>query len=217
LRPERCSPKPAGAKNMCGKELGALYSPVELREMLGSVGENVSVNRSAVFYSPKSIHLGSNVRIDCFCLLSAGPRGIEIGDHVHVSAYVALFGSSGKIEVGPFCALSSRVGVFTATDDYSEGFMSNPTVPLEYRKVRSGDVVLKKHALVGSGSVIMPGVTLGIGASVGALSFVNRNVPEFAIVAGTPARIVGQRNRRLLDLEAKFLADKSAAPPNLVD
>jgi galactoside O-acetyltransferase len=89
--------------------------------------------------------------------------------------------------------------------------MSNPTVPLEYRKVRSGDVVLKKHALVGSGSVIMPSVTLGIGASVGALSFVNRDVPEFAIVAGTPARIIGQRNRRILDLERKFLADKSAA------
>jgi galactoside O-acetyltransferase len=84
--------------------------------------------------------------------------------------------------------------------------MSNPTVPLEFRKVTSGDVVFKKHALIGSGSVIMPGVTVETGASVGALSFVNKNVPGFAIAAGIPARVIGERNRRLLELEGSFLA-----------
>ncbi len=174
--------------------------------MLGSVGENVSVNRSVVFYSAKNIHVGSNVRIDCFCILSASSRGIVIGDHVHISAYAALFGSSGKIQVDSFCALSSRVSVFTANDDYRDGFMSNPTVAMEYRKVRSGDVVFKKHALIGCGSVIMPGVTLEVGASVGALSFVSKDVPEFAVVAGVPCRVIGERNRSLLDVEAAFLA-----------
>jgi galactoside O-acetyltransferase len=174
--------------------------------MLGSVGENVAVNRSVVFYSPKNIHVGSNSRIDCFSILSASSQGILIGDHVHISAYVALFGASGKIQVESFCALSSRVTVFTSTDDYVEGYMSNPTVAPEYRKEQSGDVVFKKHALIGCGSVIMPGVTVEVGGSVGALSFVNKNVPEFSVVAGIPCRIVGQRNRRLLELEAAFLA-----------
>src|SRR4029077_4687513 len=105
---------------MSGGDLGALYTIDELRQMLGSVGENVAVNRSVVFYSPKSIHVGSNVRIDCFSLLSAS-GGIVIGDHVHISAYAALFGSSGLIRVESFCALSSRVTVFTSTDDYVEG------------------------------------------------------------------------------------------------
>ncbi|HYL99529.1 MAG TPA: acyltransferase [Blastocatellia bacterium] len=177
--------------------------------MFASVGENVWVNRSAVFYEPQHIHLGSNVRIDCFCVLSASAPGIRIGDHVHISAYAALFGASGKIEVGSFCALSSRVTVYTASDDYSEGFLSNPTVAEEYRKVATGNVHIGKHGLIGCGSVILPGITIGLGASVGALSLVNTNVPEFAIVAGIPIRTIGQRNRRILELEAKLLASES--------
>ena len=82
--------------SMSGLELGSLYTTEELRQMLGSVGENVAVNRSVVFYSPKNIHVGSNSRIDCFSILSASSAGIVIGDHVHVSAYVGLFGASGK-------------------------------------------------------------------------------------------------------------------------
>jgi acetyltransferase-like isoleucine patch superfamily enzyme len=195
------------------KELGSLYTPDELRQMLGSVGENVSVNRSVVFYSPKNIHLGSNSRIDCFSILSAAPQGIVIGDHVHISAYVALFGASGSIHVESFCALSSRVTVFTSTDDYVEGYMSNPTVPPEYRKEQSGNVLLRKHALIGCGSVIMPGVTLEVGASVGALSFVNKDVPEFAVVAGVPTRIIGERHRGLLELESTFLSEKRVTQP----
>ena len=106
--------------------------------MLGSVGENVAVNRSVVFYHPKNIRLGSNVRIDCFSLLSASSPGIVIGDHVHISAYAGFFGASGRIEVESFCALSSRVTVFTSTDDYVDGFMSNPTVRarIQKRKLR---------------------------------------------------------------------------------
>ncbi len=176
--------------------------------MLGSVGENVAVNRSVVFYSAKNIRIGSNVRIDCFSILSASSHGIVIGDHVHISAYAALFGASGRIDVESFCALSSRVTVFTSTDDYVDGFMSNPTVGPEYRKESCGNVMFKKHALIGCASVIMPGVTVEVGGSVGALSLVNRNVPEFAVVAGIPCRIIGQRNRRLLELEAAFLAAK---------
>ena len=184
------------------------YTAKELQRMLGSVGENVAVNRSVVFYSPENIHVGSNSRIDCFSILSASSAGIVIGDHVHVSAYVALFGASGKITVESYCALSSRVTVFTSTDDYVDGFMSNPTVPREFRKEQIGDVVFKKHALIGCGSVIMPGVTIEVGGSVGALSFVNKNVPEFTVVAGIPCRIVGQRNRRLLELEEMMAANK---------
>jgi dTDP-4-amino-4,6-dideoxy-D-glucose acyltransferase len=187
-------------------ELGSLYTTEELRRTLGSVGENVAVNRSVVFYSPKNIHLGSNSRIDCFSILSASSSGIVIGDHVHVSAYVGLFGASGKIRVESFCALSSRVTALTSTDDYVDGFMSNPTVPEEFRKEQTGDVVFKKHALIGCGSVIMPGVTIEVGGSVGALSFVNKDVPAFAVMAGIPCRIVGYRNRRLLELEEAFLA-----------
>jgi acetyltransferase-like isoleucine patch superfamily enzyme len=54
---------------------------------------------------------------------------------------------------------------------------------------------------VGAGRILLPGVTLGEGAAVGALSLVRRDVEPFTIVAGTPAKPIGERSRRLLELE----------------
>jgi galactoside O-acetyltransferase len=56
--------------------------------------------------------------------------------------------------------------------------------------------------------VILPGVTLGIAASVGALSLVNKSVPDFFIVAGNPAQKVGIRNSSILARELEFLRFK---------
>ncbi len=200
---------------MTGHDLGALYNRDELEQMFGSVGENVSINRSVIFYSPKRISLGSHVRIDCFGLISAGAEGMEFGDHVHISAYCCLIGSGGKIQLESFTGLASRSTLYTATDDFSDGYMTGPTIPDEYRNVRTGDVVLRKHVVVGCGSVVLPGVTIGLAATVGALSLVRKSVPEFAIVAGNPLRIIGQRNRRILDFEKELLAEKGAKPPPL--
>jgi galactoside O-acetyltransferase len=72
--------------------------------------------------------------------------------------------------------------------------------------VTSGRVVLQKHAVIGSGSVIMPGVTIGTAAAVGALSFVNKKVPPFAVVTGNPLRKIGTRDRSILEREAAFRA-----------
>jgi acetyltransferase-like isoleucine patch superfamily enzyme len=195
---------------MTEPSLGALYSDEELRDILGSVGDNVAVNRSVVFYAPKNIHLGSNVRIDCFGLFSAGAEGIEVGDHVHISSYCCLIGSGGKISLESFTGIASRSTIYTATDDFSDGFMTGPTIPDKYRKVRSGNVVLRRHSVLGCSSVVLPGVNIGLGASVGALSLVRKSVPEFAIVAGNPLRLIGHRNRRVLELEKTFLAERDA-------
>jgi dTDP-4-amino-4,6-dideoxy-D-glucose acyltransferase len=174
---------------------------------LGRIGTNVSIHPSAILFNPEKLYLGSNVRIDCFCVLSAGEEGIHIGDHVHLAAGAYIFGSGGKVVMEDFSGLSSHVAIYTASDDYSEGYLTNPTVPEKYKKVARGPVVLRKHVIIGSGSVLMPGVELGIGAAVGALSFVYKNVREFQIVTGNPIRVVGTRGQRLLELEKEFLGD----------
>lgn len=179
------------------------FSESELRETFGSVGTNVNVHRSCIIFGGERIHIGSNVRIDCFSMLSAGEQGIMIGDHVHIAAGCYLFGSGGKITIGDFAGLSARVSLFTATDDYLLGYMTNPTVPDKYKRVTKGDIVLNKHALVGCSAVIMP-CTLGVAVSVAALSFVNKNVADFEVVKGYPAVKVTSRRRRILDLEKQL-------------
>jgi galactoside O-acetyltransferase len=178
--------------------------------MLASVGDNVNIHRSVQMFSPHLIHVGSNVRIDCFSILSAGQEGIYIGDHVHIAAGVYLFGSGGRIILESFCNLSSRVALYTASDDYTDGFLTNPTVPMNYRKVRQGDVTLRRHAIVGTGSILLPAVTLGLAASVGALTLVDKPVGDFAVVAGIPFRVIGERSRRILEYEKKLLEEEKA-------
>jgi acetyltransferase-like isoleucine patch superfamily enzyme len=188
------------------------YARGELEGMgFAGLGVNVKVHRTALFFGCERIHIGNNVRIDCYCVLSAGPDGVFLGDHVHLAAAALVFGSGGVVRLEDLSGLSSRATLYTATDDYSEGFLTNPTVPDEYRKVTCGPVVLRRHALVGCGAVLLPNVEVGLGGAVGALSLVTRNVPEFTVVFGSPARKVNERGRRLLDLERRFLESRDGA------
>ena len=83
--------------------------------------------------------------------------------------------------------------------------MTNPMVPTEFTHVTHADVILRKHVIVGAGSVILPGVTLDEGVSVGALSLVNRDCQAFGVYSGTPVRRIKERKRDLLAIEAEFL------------
>jgi acetyltransferase-like isoleucine patch superfamily enzyme len=173
---------------------------------LAAVGDDVHIDRSVRFFGAEHIRIGNRVRIDCFALLSAGNGGIVIGDNIHLAAGCYLFGSGGAITLEDFAGLSARVAVYTASDDYTEGFLTNPTVPDEFRRVAAGPVVVGRHAIVGSGSVILPGVTLGFGASVGALSLVRTSVGECEIVTGNPTRKLPRLRDgvRLRELEARY-------------
>lgn len=176
-----------------------------------SVGDNVQISDRASFYGAGRITLGDNVRIDDFCVLSAGDGGISIGRHVHIAVYSSLIGA-GKITLSDFCNISSRVSIYSSSDDYSGATMTNPTVPSEYTGVTHADVFLGKHVIVGSGSVILPGVTLEEGVAVGALSLVTKRCEAFGIYAGNPARRIKERRRDLLKLESQFVSSKAAKP-----
>jgi galactoside O-acetyltransferase len=170
-----------------------------------SVGDNVQVSALASLHGVERMALGSHVRIDDFCVMSAGAGGIILGSHVHIAPFCALVGA-GRIRLDDFSGLAARVSVYASNDDYSGAHMTNPTVPPPFSSVTHADVSLGRHVIVGTGSVILPGVTLGEGVAIGALSLVNRDCEAFGIYAGTPARRVGDRSRQLLEAEQRFLA-----------
>lgn len=172
------------------------------------VGHNVLIDAGAMFIRPDRISIGNNVRIDAFSIISAGNDGIMIGNYIHFGAGVMIFGGGGKVEFEDFSNLSSRVSVFSISDDYSGNSLTNPMTPDDLKQLQKGPVTFKRHAIIGCGSVIMPGVTIGLGAAVGALSFVNKDVPDFTIGFGSPVRLAGKRSERLLELEREFLARK---------
>jgi acetyltransferase-like isoleucine patch superfamily enzyme len=179
----------------------------ELQELgLAQVGRDVHVDRTARIFGAERVSIGSHVRIDCFVVITAGPGVVTIGDHVHLGVGVSLFGTKG-IAIAEFASLSGRVAVYSTSDDFVDGHLSGPTVPDELRKVHGAPVSLGPHTIVGAGSVILPGVRVGRGAAVGALSLVKGEVAEGELVAGVPSRPIGRRDlERLGRLEAQARA-----------
>jgi dTDP-4-amino-4,6-dideoxy-D-glucose acyltransferase len=168
-----------------------------------SVGNNVRLSDKASYYNCQNIRIGNHVRVDDFCVLSAGVGGIEIGNYIHLAVYCSIIGS-GKVTLEDFSCLSSRVSLYSSSDDYGGLAMSNPTVPQEFTNVNHADVKIGRHALVGSGSIILPGVTLAEGVAIGALSLVKKDCEAFGIYAGVPTKRIKDRKRNLLELEAKL-------------
>lgn len=189
----------------------AYYSDAELRALgIADFGERVRLSRKTSVYRPEQIRLGSDVRIDDFCVLAAGAGGIVTGDFVHIAVHCSLIGG-GCIRLADFSGLSSRVSVYSSSDDYSGAYLTNPTVPDAYKCVTHADVSIGRHAIVGSGAVLLPGVVLEDGVAVGALTLVNRRCEAWGIYAGQPARRIRERARGVLDLERQLLAGRSAS------
>ena len=182
------------------------YSREELQQLgFKQLGKRVQISRKTSIYNAEKISIGNNVRIDDFCILSAGNGGIVIGNYVHLAAYCSLQGE-GKIELQDFSGLSSRVAVYSSNDDYTGVYLTNPTVPKEFSGQTHGDVIFKRHVIVGSGSVILPGVTLNEGVAIGALSMVNKDCEAFYLYKGNPVKKLLERKRDLLEKEMALLA-----------
>lgn len=169
-----------------------------------AVGENVLISDKASIYNPGKISIGNHVRIDDFCVLSAGEGGIEIGNYVHVAVFSLLIGA-GRITLKDFSGVSSRVSIYSSNDDYSGRALTNPTVPEKFKNVKVASVFIGKHVIIGSGAIVLPGVTVGKGAAIGALSLVTKNCDEFKIYSGNPAKALKARRKDLEIFEDELL------------
>ena len=179
--------------------------PQDINRMgFAAVGQNVLISDKASFYNSSKISIGSNVRIDDFCVISAGVGGIFIGNYIHIAVYSSLIGA-GKITIGDFSNISSRVSIYSSNDDYSGKTMTNPLLPKEFTGITNADVFIEKHVIIGSGSIILPGIRLEAGVAIGAHSLVKNDCHAFGMYAGNPVRFIKDRSRNLLELEKAFL------------
>ena len=182
--------------------MNSFYSPEELKTLgLRAYGENVLISRKCSIYGAEHISIGSNVRIDDFCVLSGK---ILLGNYVHIAAACLLYGGSAGICFGNYTTISSRGAVYAISDDYSGEHMTNPLLPSEYRSVVSEAVTIAQHCIIGSGCTVLPGVTLAEGCSVGSMSLVNRSTEPWGMYVGIPARRIKDRSQKLLEHCADF-------------
>ena len=127
---------------------------------------------------------GSRVQAGCRFL---NARKVHLGERTIINFGCLLDGRKFSIITGSDVSIGPEASILTLGHDPQAADFSD----------RGGDVLIGDRVWIGYRSVILPGVSIGDGAVVGAGSVVTRDVPPYAIVAGNPARIIGERNREL--------------------
>ena len=106
-----------------------------------------------------------------------------------------------------FSGLSQGVKIYSQTDDYSGKYLTNPTVLEKYTGVTKGKVAIGKHVMIGSGSVVLPAVTIGEDSSIDAQSLVTKDIDTWGVFFGAPVRRLKNRSRNFLELEKEILLE----------
>lgn len=168
-----------------------------------SLGKNVLISDKASIYDPGQMTVGDFSRIDDFCVVSGRVR---IGRNVHIAVFCNVAGGSEGVVLDDFSGLAYGCHVFSQSDDYSGRTMTNPTVPSEYKNEKKDPVKIGRHCILGTCSVVFPGVELAEGTAVGAMAVVTKTTEPWSIYAGNPARRVKERKKDLLSLEQAYLS-----------
>jgi dTDP-4-amino-4,6-dideoxygalactose transaminase len=185
----------------------AYYTNEQLEKMgFKRLGTNVKISDKASIYNCNQIEIGDNSRIDDFCVVSGK---IVVGRNVHITPQCLVAGGEKGIVFEDFTTLAYGVKVFTQSDDYSGLTMSNSTVPKKYKSEYKAGIIIKKFSIIGAGSIVMPGVNLQEGTSIGAMSLVLKDTKAWSIYVGIPARKIKNRKKDLLELEQQYLNEES--------
>lgn len=166
---------------------------------MARVGENVQVSEHATLVGIENMVLGSNIRIDSHVVILSGRGPLRIGNNVHLEPSSSIVSHNG-VTIGNYCTVSHGVRLFTASADYSGQWFTNVFPDSRFQEPRVGPITLEDHVIIGANSVVMPGVTVGQGAAVGALSFVRTSIAAWRIYGGNPLRDLGSRSKGVLDL-----------------
>ena len=158
-------------------------------------GKNVIIGKTVRIRKPEECIIGDNTIIDDFAYISSG---ITIGKNCHIASHVSISGGAGKFFMGEYSTLSSHVSVHCASSDYTSISLDLPSVPVHERY--GGyveDVKIGKNVVIGSHSVLLPGVNIPDYVACGAYTLMdNKEYNEFGLYVGIPSRFLKLRIKK---------------------
>ena len=155
------------------------------------IGENVIIEDGVLVFHPENISIGNNVYIGHGAILKGYYKNeMVIGSHTWIGAG-CFFHSGGGITIGEAVGIGPRVMILTSAHKDQD-----LSIPVLYQEIETKSVAIESGSDLGIGSVILPGVTVGTGAIVGAGSIVTKDVEPYHIVVGNPARVLRKRGAK---------------------
>lgn len=181
------------------------YSVEELLDFgikLDENPQNIFVSRDVRFHGIKNMQIGNNVRIDDFCVFTGN---IRIGNFIHIGTSCLFIGAK-SIELCDFCNVSHKVSVFSISDDLGGECLAGAMIPDKFRNVIEKEIIFKKHSACGANSVILPkSGGLEEGTILGAMSLLTHKTEPWSIYAGSPAKKIKNRSKKIIELEKEFM------------
>jgi len=167
-----------------------LYTLIQ-KLRLGSLGKGSRIHPHVFFKSPYGIDIGNNVVIMGNAWLNTkgrqknGKPSLFIGDRTYIGRNVQI-NAWKDVVIEPDVLIGDRVLISDADHNYS-----NPNIPIIQQGDKfKGRVLLCSGCWIGIGAVILPGVKVGVNAVVAANAVVTRDVPDYTIVGGVPAKFI---------------------------
>lgn len=163
------------------------------KNKFAKVGNDVFISPLASITRPWLITFHDHVAIDQFVTITTQA---EFGDYVHIAPNCSIVGGQhSKVIFEDHSGMAAGARVIAGGADFSAGGLTNPQVPVEYRTEKFTTVVFEKFAILGTNSIVMPGVTLAEGCVIGANSLVTKSTEPWTIYAGNPAKPLKQREK----------------------
>lgn len=138
-------------------------------------------------------HCGKNVIIPKGCMFT-GIQNIYVGNCVSLGESTRIISTRAKVIIGNHVMFGPNVSIITGNHrtDITGKYMNDVTDSMK-REDDDIDVCIKDDVWIGCNSLVLKGVTIGEGAIIAAGSVVTKNVPEYAIFGGNPARLIKMR------------------------
>ena len=148
----------------------------------------------------KYIDFGKNLTTGVGCRFDVFPSGknmptVKFGKDVQINDHVHIVGMK-SIEIGNNVLMASHVFISDNSHGSYKGDSqdSAPTIPPTERSYYMSPIKIGDNVWIGEGVVVMPGVTIGKGCVIGAHSIVSKDVPEYTIAVGAPAKVIKRYN-----------------------
>lgn len=196
-----------------GGGLGYLLRRLSLSSLFKRCGKDLILGKTIILRTPGHIAIGDNVAIDDHTLLDGGTGpdcAITIGNGALISKGSVIQAKNGALHIGDECDIGAHViitsistvtlenNVLIAGNCYIGGArynLSDLDAPIMYQGIYSrGPITIGANTWIGASATILDGVTIGKGCVIGAGAIVTKDVPDYAIAVGNPAKVISSRN-----------------------
>lgn len=173
--------------------LGMYVRGLYYRRKLGLMEPNVFIDQGVFFAYPRSVELKEFSYIDKNVIIMS--RTAKVGRRVHIAPRVFVSGG-GDFEIDDYACIATNSNIITSTEVLKDGARcSGPMVSAEQRNVYRGKVSIQKDAFIGANATLLPGVTVGDGAVVGAGVTLAKDTDPWGIYVGGKVQRLGERER----------------------